>query len=211
MGRKSIGWKNLWALTVLVFLRLRPMHPYELRSVIKLTHKEDFLQLKPGSLYNAIERLLEAKLIEVAEISRAGLRPERTVYRATQKGAEAMLEWLGELLEKPGPDSAWFYAALSFLPALNPGDALKRLQTRLGLIEGEIRNYEGALKELTGRIGRLNLIEVEYSLALRVAEHVWVGRLIGDLRTGKLNWNREKLRKQAAQFLCARVGPTAKP
>src|SRR5215469_11116173 len=108
MGRKSIGWKNLWSLTVLVFLRLKPMHPYELQSVIKLTHKEDFLQLKPGSLYNSIERLLEAELIEVAETTRAGRRPERTVYRITRAGRQEMTNWLRELLEKPGPDTTWF-------------------------------------------------------------------------------------------------------
>src|SRR5579862_2284372 len=131
MGRKSIGWKNLWSLTVLVFLRLKPMHPYELRSVITLTHKDDFLQLNPGSLYNAIERLLEAELIEVAEKSRAGHRPERTAYRITGRGSEEMVTCLRELLQKPGPDTTWFCAALSFLPAPEPRDARKQLQTRL--------------------------------------------------------------------------------
>src|SRR5215510_11876711 len=101
MGRKPIGWKNLWSLTVLVFLRLRPMHPYELQSVIKLTHKEDFLPLKPGSLYNSIDRLLEAGLIEVAETTREGRRPERTIYRITKAGRDEMMDWLRELLEKP--------------------------------------------------------------------------------------------------------------
>src|SRR5215831_15069593 len=99
MGRKSIGWKNLWSLTVLVFLRIRPMHPYELRSIISLTHKDDFLQLNPGSLYNSIERLLEARLIEVAETTREGRRPERTIYRITAQGCEEALKWLRELLE----------------------------------------------------------------------------------------------------------------
>src|SRR5215831_19610110 len=115
MGRKSIGWKNLWSLTVLVFLRLKSMHPYELQSIIRITHKDDFLRLNPGSLYNSIERLLDAGLIEVAETTRSGRRPERTVYRITNQGCEEALKWLRELLAKPLPDSNWFYAALSFL------------------------------------------------------------------------------------------------
>jgi DNA-binding PadR family transcriptional regulator len=201
MGRKSIGWKNLWSLTVLVFLRIKPMHPYELRSVISLTHKDDFLPLNPGSLYNAIERLLEAELIEVAEKSRAGHRPERTVYRINSKGSEEMVAWLRELLQRPGPDTTWFYAALSFLPALEPKDARKQLQMRLTHLATEIRNYEQVLAQLTDRIGRLHLVEVEYALALRAAERRWVTVLIDDLRSGKLHWNREMLRKQAARFL----------
>src|SRR5215472_3360273 len=104
MGRKSIGWKNLWSLTVLVFLRLRPMHPYELQSIIRLTHKDDFLQLNPGSLYNSIERLLQAGLIEAAETTRSGKRPERTVYRITEQGGVEAIKWLRELLETPAAD-----------------------------------------------------------------------------------------------------------
>src|SRR5215471_5599375 len=188
MGRKSIGWKNLWSLTVLVFLRLRPMHPYELQSIIKLTHKDDFLRLNPGSLYNSIERLLEAALIEVAKTTRAGNRPERTIYRITREGNHEMVAWLRELLEKPTPDPIWFYAALSFLPALEPHDVLERLQRRVELLETEIHNYRQVLSTVTPRIGRLHLVEVEYALALRIAESHWVSGIIKDLESGKLKW-----------------------
>src|SRR5205809_297796 len=145
MGRKSIGWKNLWSLTVLVFLRLRPMHPYELQSIIKITHKDDFLRLNPGSLYNSIQRLLAARLIEVAETTRAGNRPERTIYRLTKQGGREMLIWLRDLLEKPAPDPIWFYAALSFLPALEPPDVLGRLERRVRSLEIDIQNYRQVL------------------------------------------------------------------
>src|SRR6266481_5765583 len=104
MGRKAIGWKNLWSLTVLVFLRLKPMHPYELQSIIRITHKDDFLQLNPGSLYNSIE-------------------------------------WLLELLEAPAPDSIWFFAALSFLPAIPPPEAVEQLAKRVVNLKREIGNY----------------------------------------------------------------------
>jgi len=200
MGRKSIGWKNLWSLTVLVFLRLKPMHPYELQSVIKLTHKEDFLQLKAGSLYNSIERLLEAELIEVAETTRAGRRPERTVYRITKAGRQEMAKWLRELLERPGPDTTWFYAALSFLPAVQAREAAEQLQKRARHLETEVRNYKRVLTDLVPRIGRLPLIEVEYALAMRSAERDWVEQIIKDLRNGKLDWNPAMVRKHAAHL-----------
>jgi DNA-binding PadR family transcriptional regulator len=200
MGRKSIGWKNLWSLTVLVFLRLKPMHPYELQSVIKVTHKEDFLQLKPGSLYNSIDRLLEAELIEVAETSRAGRRPERTVYRITKAGRQEMIKWLRELLEKPGPDTTWFYAALSFLPAIEARETAKQLQKRVQHLQREVETYKQVLTDLVPRIGRLPLIEVEYVLAMRSAEREWVEQIIKDLNTGKLDWNPAMVRKHAAHL-----------
>jgi len=200
MGRKSIGWKNLWSLTVLVFLRLKPMHPYELRTVIKLTHKDDFLQLNPGSLYNSIDRLLDAKLIEVAETARTGRRPERTVYRITKAGREEMSKWLAELLEKPGPDTTWFYAALSFLPAIEPGEAAEQLKKRSKHLENEVENYKQVLTNMIPRIGRLPLIEVEYALAMRRAERTWVEQIIKDLETKKLIWNPAVVKKYAARL-----------
>jgi DNA-binding PadR family transcriptional regulator len=200
MGRHSIGWKNLWSLTVLVFLRLKPMHPYELRSIIKMTHKDDFLRLNAGSIYNSIDRLLEAGLIEIVETSREGKRPERTVYGITPAGTEEMLGWLGDLLRAPGPDPIPFYAALSFLPALEPKDAVKQLATRKERLAEEIQNYNQVLKTVGARIGRLHLIEVEYALALRTAEHRWVAQIIQDLRSSKLTWNPKLLQKNAARL-----------
>jgi DNA-binding PadR family transcriptional regulator len=200
MGRKSIGWKNLWSLTVLVFLRLRPMHPYELQSIIRITHKDDFLQLNPGSLYNSIERLLQAGLIEVEQTTRTGRRPQRTIYRITSRGEEEALRWLKELLEQPSTDSTWFYAALSFLPALAPREVCQQLRKRVSHLAAEIENYRRVLAMMSSRIGRLNLIEVEYAMALRRAELQWVKQIIGDVSSGKLTWNPAMLRKNAAHF-----------
>lgn len=200
MGRKNIGWKNLWSLTVLVFLRLKPMHPYQLRTVIAVTHKEDFLRLNPGSLYNSIARLLESGLIEVAATTRAGRRPERTVYRITRKGRDEVSRWLRELLEKPGPDTTWFYAALSFLPALGPAEAAEQLQKRAKHLRAEVENYQAVLATMVPRIGRLPLIEVEYALAMRAAEHDWVDRLIQELHAGKLTWSSEMVKQNAARL-----------
>lgn len=207
MGRRSIGWKNLWSLTVLVFLRLKPMHPYELQSIIRITHKDDFLRLNPGSLYNSIERLLQAGLIEVEKTSRQGRRPERTVYRSTAQGCEEVVRWLRELLEKPVADSSWFFAALSFLPALEPEDVEERLQKRVGHLKIEIREYKRVLRNLTARVGRLSLIELEYSVALRTAEMRWVKRIIAELRSGKLNWDPELLRKHASNLFTTCLPP----
>ncbi len=200
MGRKSIGWKNLWSLTVLVFLRLKPMHPYELQSIIKLTHKDDFLPLNPGSLYNSIDRLLEAGLIEVAETTRSGRRPERTIYRITRQGGEEALQWLRELLEAPGSDSTWFYAALSFLPALQPHEVSEQLTKRVVHLQSAVRTYREVLRTVTPRAGRLNLIELEYAVALRTAELRWVKQILEELRSGKLTWSPEGIRRSAAHL-----------
>ncbi len=177
------------------------MHPYELRSVIQMTHKDDFLRLKSGSLYNSIDRLLEAGLIEVQATAREGRRPERTVYRITARGRSEALQWLRELLQNPDPDPTRFYAALSFLPALEPRDVIRRLEQRIAHLTTEIDGYREGLPGLTARIGRLNLVEVEFALALREAERQWVSQIVEDLRADRLTWEPAGFRRLANQFL----------
>ena len=70
------------------------MHPYEMQRLIRQRKKDDFLELKRGSLYNNIERLKLAGLIEPVETTREGRRPERTIYRLTREGQRELITWL---------------------------------------------------------------------------------------------------------------------
>src|SRR5487761_1129824 len=67
------------ALTVLSLLGERPMHPYEMQQLIRERHLDFAIKLKGGSIYDTVERLAAAGLVEVKETSRTGRRPERTV------------------------------------------------------------------------------------------------------------------------------------
>src|SRR5262249_54313889 len=135
MNQMNTDRRNLWSLTVLCLLRLRPMHPYEIQRLIREWHKDEFLDLKRGSLYHAINQLPRAALILPVETTREGRRPERTVYRLTEEGEREGLEWLRDLLAKPVREPGQFFAALSFLPHVPPEVALSQLQERAGLLE----------------------------------------------------------------------------
>lgn len=192
--------RNLWSLTVLCLLRIRPMHPYEIQRLIRDYHKDEFLELKRGSLYHAIERLKSAGLIDPVETFREGRRPERTVYRLTELGEREVVEWLRQLLAKPVGDSTQFFAALSFLSVLSPQDAWNQLQVRAGLLVAEVAGLDRVLAEIVPKIGRLFLVEIEYRRALREAELAWVKSLMEDLRACRLAWDPEVLRQAAAKF-----------
>ncbi len=206
MNNDHLAYRNLWALTVLCLLRERPMHPYEMQRLIRQRKKDDFLDLKRGSLYHAIGRLQRAGLVEVVATTREGKRPERTVYRITERGGEELSAWLRELLANPARETSQFFAALSFIPVLQPHDALEQLEARAGLLEAEIAGMDSALRTLIPRLGRVVLIELEYALAMRRAELEWVRSATADLRDGRLTWDEESMRKLAG--LC---GPEAVP
>src|SRR5262245_28208293 len=97
---------NLWSLTVLCLLRTRAMHPYEMQRLIRDWHKDEFLDLKRGSLYHAIDRLRRDGLIEAVETRREGRRPERTVYRLTDGGEQAVQDWLRNMLARPARETS---------------------------------------------------------------------------------------------------------
>jgi DNA-binding PadR family transcriptional regulator len=183
------------------------MHPYEIQRRIREYHKDEFLDLKRGSLYHAIERLRDAGLIDPVETIRAGRRPERTVYRLTEQGEQAMRQWLRHLLATPQRDTNQFFAALSFVAVLNPQEVANRLDERLVALDAEIQDLGKVLDEMIPRIGRLVLIEVEYARAMRQAERAWVQALREDLRTGRLHWDPESLRALAAQFPAPEAPP----
>ncbi len=180
--------QNLWALTVLCLLRERPRHPYEMQRVIRQRRNDNFLDLKRGSLYHAIARLQRAGLIEAVETQREGRRPERTVYKLTDAGEREVLGWLRDLLARPGQVSTPFFAALSFLAHLRPEDVLAQLGARADRLEAEIASTAAVLNEILPKIGRLVLVEMEYTQAMRRAELEWVRALSEDIRTGRLPW-----------------------
>jgi DNA-binding PadR family transcriptional regulator len=175
------------------------MHPYEMQRLIRQRKKDDFLDLKRGSLYHSIGRLQRAGLIEAVVTTREGKRPERTVYRITELGESELGAWLRELLANPAREASQFFAALSFIPVLGPEDALEQLDARSGLLETEIAQTESVLRLMLPQIGRVVLLEVEYSLAMRRAELAWVRSVADDLRSGRLTWSREYFEAIAAR------------
>lgn len=193
MSARSRVHRSLWSLTVLSFLRERPMHPYEMQRLLRERHKDDVLDLKRGSLYHAIARLEKGGLIESVETSREGKRPERTTYRLTETGVDELLEWLHDLLSRPTRDPNDFVAAVSHLPHLPPNEVAECLQMRAIHLEAEIAALESVTRALVPRIGKLVLLETDLVQAQRQAELEWVCRLIEDLGSGVYQWDPEEL------------------
>ena len=95
-GKRKVG--NLLALAVLSCLTEQPMHPYELGRTLREHGDDRSIKFNHGSLYMVIGQLAKAGFIAEQETSRAGQRPERTVYALTDAGRDELRDWLGELL-----------------------------------------------------------------------------------------------------------------
>lgn len=186
---------GIWEIAVLALLQEAPMHPYEMRRLLKARHKDEILALKSGSLYHSIERLQRAGLIEVEATEREGKRPERTTYHVTSAGLDALMAGLRAMVSTPRRESSDFMAAMSFLVYLDPAEAVSRLEERAQKLEAETAKVSVGLRTASAFVERINLVESEYLLAMLKAELGWVRGVEEEIRSGKLDWNLEKILK----------------
>jgi DNA-binding PadR family transcriptional regulator len=178
---------NSLALAVMALLYERPMHPYEMVSVMRERGKHESVRLRYSSLYSVVEALEREGLILPLETVREGRRPERTVYGLTEAGRIEFLSWLRELLREPVKEYTQFAAGLTFLPALLPEEAAALLEERVRLLEEEVEERRSLLDTVMERgLPRLFLIESEHELILRKAELKWVRKLVREIQAGTL-------------------------
>jgi DNA-binding PadR family transcriptional regulator len=180
--RRKVG--NLLALAVLSALVERPMHPYEMASVLRERGKDQDMKIKWGSLYTVVGNLEKHGLIAATESVRQGGRPERTVYRLTDAGRAELTDWMRELVATPEPEQPRFAAALSVLAILPPHEATSLLRERLTNLRAQLTADERAVAETARQLPRLFLLENEYDLALRRAEADWLAALVDELTAG---------------------------
>ena len=179
---------NPLALAVLICLGERPMHPYEVATTLRQRNKHESVRLNYGSLYAVVEALERRGLIVPQETERSGRLPERTVYGLTDAGRVEIRDWLTDLISTPVNDYPSFEAALSFLPALSPGNVVALLQERAQRIEIELAQARAALELVEKQqIPRLFWVESEFHTKLREAEFAYVKQLAEDIESGSLN------------------------
>lgn len=180
--RRRVG--NLLALAVLATVIQRPMHPYEMASLLRERGKERDMKIKWGSLYTVVQNLEKHGLIEATESVRQGGRPERTIYQITDAGREELDDWARELISTPEREFPRFEAGLSVLAVLPPDEAAGLLRQRLDLLQEELTRDRDALAEHSRDVPRLFLVEMEYDIAVRAAEVTWIRSLLDELVSG---------------------------
>jgi DNA-binding PadR family transcriptional regulator len=177
---------NPLSLAVLVCLLERPMHPYEMATVMRQRGKEESFKLNYGSLYTVVKALTNAGLIEPRETGREGRRPERTVYGLTEAGHVELVDWLSEMLSTPAKEYPRFEGALSMIAALPPEDAASRLEDRCTRLEVQLVQQRSVLQMMGQQIPELFSLETDYAINQLQAELAWVQQLREKIASGEL-------------------------
>jgi DNA-binding PadR family transcriptional regulator len=185
MARRKVG--NPLAFAVLGSLGERPMHPYEISTMLKARGKDQSIKVNYGSLYSVVSALEKHGFIEELETVREGNRPERTVYQITAAGQAEFSDWLTELLGTPSREFHPLEAGLAYLPGLPPDRAAELLEQRLAAVDAEIREMTALHEHMAAmEFPRIFWVESEFRLALLEAESAYVHQLAEEIRTGSL-------------------------
>jgi DNA-binding PadR family transcriptional regulator len=178
---------NPLALAVLVCLYEKPMHPYEVAQTLRARAKEQSVRLNYGSLYAVVESLEKKGFIKATGTVREGKRPQRTVYEITEEGSLEMTDWLTELVGTPTKEYPAFMAGLSFLPALDPDDALGALRRRAEALIVRLAGMRATLQAAhDAGLPRIFELESEYEERVVTAELAFVKALVDEMDNGTL-------------------------
>ncbi|MBV8463777.1 MAG: PadR family transcriptional regulator [Acidimicrobiales bacterium] len=178
---------NPLALAVLVCLYEKPMHPYEVAQTLRQRAKQESVRLNYGSLYAVVEALEKKGFIKATGTVREGKRPERTIYEITDDGSREMDDWMTELIGVPAKEYPAFMAGLSFIPSLDPDDALAALRARADALKMKVVGIRSAMHAAReSGLPRLFELEAEYEEQQLSAELKFVNALIGDITAGTL-------------------------
>ena len=178
---------NPLALAVLVCLYEKPMHPYEVAQTLRTRAKEQSVRLNYGSLYAVVESLEKKGFIKATGTVREGKRPQRTIYEITDEGSIEMTDWLTELIGTPNKEYPAFQAGLSFLPALDPDDALAALRRRAEALSMKLVAMRASMKATNDAgLPRIFELESEYEERTLSAEFAFVRALVEEMENGTL-------------------------
>ncbi|MEV5709270.1 PadR family transcriptional regulator [Actinoallomurus sp. NPDC052274] len=181
---------NPLGLAVMGLLMERPMHPYEMASVLRDRGKDASVRINRGSLYDVVAAMEREGWITPRERVQEGNRPARTVYELTERGRAVFVERVDEQIRNPRREFPVFLTAVAYLGALGPDGARAALRERADRLRTTIADDEQALTDAlrSAQVPRLYVIEVEYALHMARSELAWVEATAEEIADGALLW-----------------------
>lgn len=188
------------AIAVLELLHEGPMHPYEMRRLMRERGGHLRLKISAGALYRTVERLTEAGIVEIVETNRDGNRPERTVYALTGKGRDLFATSALDMLAVPAEEYPQYPLAVSVIADLDRDDVISALKSRLLHLENKLASRDVVSNHLTeNKTHRMFVLDHEYYVHMWRAEYDWTKRLLDDIETERLTWPEKKPRNDDEQ------------
>ena len=123
---------------VLGFLKIRPMHGYDIQQYLQFTYADYWADILPGSIYNALKKMTKKGWVEVARTEATGHR-HRAIYQITEAGKEALKSLLLEAWRKrPRVMPGTLYTALMFVNEVEKQRVIEAVEEQIRALEAEL-------------------------------------------------------------------------
>ena len=174
--------------------RQGPMHGYAIKQTLQDWYMDFWADVKAGSIYAGLKRLVSEGLADEVGTSRSGNRPVRTTYRITRAGREELRRLLRSFWSPPTRVARPIDLALNFVTELPPADIEPLLRERLQALENQISIFAPQLRprfDDPARQARVDDLH-EHELRLLVAEREWCEHVLRRLRRGAYDTERQR-------------------
>jgi DNA-binding PadR family transcriptional regulator len=120
----------------------QPVHGYDVRRELLSWRVDQWANVAPGSIYNALKTLTKEKYLQVVGTGQVGGRPERTQYSLTPEGEKEYQELLRATWWRVLPPLDDLMPALCFMPSLSKEELIAGLEHRISALEGAIKHLD---------------------------------------------------------------------
>lgn len=154
--------------------RIGPMHGHQIRREAQLNRTETWSNVKPGSLYGALQRMEKDGAIEVVRTEQEGNRPERTIYAITDKGRAELIAIRDAIMRdarlRPDPVDL----AIQFLEdGLTPDEARMDMHLRVRDLRDQLAAWRTAREAADPYLSDLERMVYDHSLRRLELEVQW--------------------------------------
>lgn len=177
------------AVMVLALLVEGDAHPYEMVSTLRARREDRIVAVSIGSVYRAVEKLAESGYVTPGETTRDGNRPERTTYRITASGHEALRRRVDELLVEPCADRSAFLVGLAESHNVPAHRVAEQLTRRIAGLDDELDELDLAVAAARDSgVHDAYLLTADYLRSTLRTKRDWLSDLADRLSSGSLAW-----------------------
>lgn len=136
-------------LLVLGVVRIfQPIHGYDVRRELISWRAEEWANVAPGSIYNAIKTLTREGYLTISSTAQVGARPERTSYELTAAGEREHMRLLREAWREVQLPVDPLMPALAFMTMLPRAELIGYLRDRVAQMERMLADMRWAQEHL---------------------------------------------------------------
>ncbi len=181
-------------LLVLGVVRIfQPVHGYDVRRELLSWQADDWANVAPGSIYNALKSMTRDGLLQIVGTSTVGGRPERTTYQLTPDGEHEFQNLLRRGLWTIEEPLDPLLPSLAFMWAMSRAEMIAALEHRIAVVEGKLKGIAFAIEQHDDPYSKDQVREMmRLGSARTAAEIPWAQQLLDRLERGEYTFADER-------------------